>query len=557
MNKNTLVIILSSINNLTNFNNFKKNLIDELNADLCLCSLNEYQDIDNEFYKLAKYKFAANMNIEEAYDYAQNTIYSNMPIYEKINNINPMHGKIMNIKQTTENITYYGNNNKDISDFSIFNDNEIIAHFKDFNQELFKNDIYGIKNGNTFINEENVIIYKKRLHWKEFINNITCDNGIFLFLKWYLLNKDIIKDYDRFIITNTDLIYELPHPKLCYLNENCIWMYNNSHVVLGKNNIVDYFNLLNDIFKNSNQLFYQLNERSIEQIINYFINDKFYFLIKDFPPIFDANYKNKFETSGIYIDDFYSKNIAIRKTYTESTTPLPLYTLDNSILDIFMKDMCIFDKYAFLNGVNVCSRNQIPEICYNYMNYINSHYEIIWSKEMIDEMLNYCNKSEYIKLSPNDYPNSSLQFVKAFSSFVDLTNKDCLVLGSISPWIECLAIYFNAKSVTTLDYIKPICNYKINILSMDELKKDMKFDVILSFSSLEHDGLGRYGDPINPQGDIDACIEVHSLLNIGGYFLCGIPIGIGAIHGNFHRIYNKKRIDKLFKFFYIYSKYKQ
>ena len=87
---------------------------------------------------------------------------------------------------------------------------------------------------------------------------------------------------------------------------------------------------------------------------------------------------------------------------------------------------------------------------------------------------------------------------------------------------------------------------------MDNYKKEMKYDAIISFSSLEHDGLGRYGDPINPNGDIDACIEVYSMLNKEGYFICGIPIGDGCIEGNFHRIYNKKRLDKLFCLFHNY-----
>ena len=130
-----------------------------------------------------------------------------------------------------------------------------------------------------------------------------------------------------------------------------------------------------------------------------------------------------------------------------------------------------------------------------------------------------------------------------------MSGKTCLVLGSISPWVECLLLHFNAKSVTTLDYIIPECNYKIITLSMNNYNKEMKYDVVISFSSLEHDGLGRYGDPINPNGDIDACIEAYSMLNKEGYFICGIPISDGCIEGNFHRIYNQKRINKLFSLF--------
>ncbi len=29
-----------------------------------------------------------------------------------------------------------------------------------------------------------------------------------------------------------------------------------------------------------------------------------------------------------------------------------------------------------------------------------------------------------------------------------------------------------------------------------------KFDIMVSFSSLEHSGLGRYGDELNPWGDL-------------------------------------------------------
>ena len=55
----TLVILLSETraHELT-FNNFKQNVIDELNADLCLCIgiKNDY-DYNNPYFNLAKYKF--------------------------------------------------------------------------------------------------------------------------------------------------------------------------------------------------------------------------------------------------------------------------------------------------------------------------------------------------------------------------------------------------------------------------------------------------------------------------------------------------------------------
>jgi hypothetical protein len=41
------------------------------------------------------------------------------------------------------------------------------------------------------------------------------------------------------------------------------------------------------------------------------------------------------------------------------------------------------------------------------------------------------------------------------------------------------------------------------------------FDVVLSISSFEHDGLGRYGDPLNPNGDMIAMRSTRRLLKKG------------------------------------------
>jgi hypothetical protein len=41
------------------------------------------------------------------------------------------------------------------------------------------------------------------------------------------------------------------------------------------------------------------------------------------------------------------------------------------------------------------------------------------------------------------------------------------------------------------------------------------FDLVLSMSSFEHDGLGRYGDPLNPNGDIMAMRSTRRLLKQG------------------------------------------
>jgi hypothetical protein len=51
------------------------------------------------------------------------------------------------------------------------------------------------------------------------------------------------------------------------------------------------------------------------------------------------------------------------------------------------------------------------------------------------------------------------------------------------------------------------------------------FDAMVSFSSLEHSGLGRYGDGVHPWGDLVAMSRIWCVLKKGGHVLVGVPVG--------------------------------
>lgn len=65
--------------------------------------------------------------------------------------------------------------------------------------------------------------------------------------------------------------------------------------------------------------------------------------------------------------------------------------------------------------------------------------------------------------------------------------------------------------------------------------------------TIEHIGLGRYGDPIDPEGDVKACLELSRVLASGGSLLFVTPVGKKAmIQFNAHRIYTYDLVLKLF-----------
>ena len=374
--KKTLVIVLSETrtSELT-FDNFKKNVINELNADLCVCiGVKPDYDYDNPFYKLAKYRFLYDEpdDFGDAFEYAYNIISEKKQKYECLLNVNTIYGK--KIQESTENITYYGNDDNITDRINDFDDDEIIIHTKDFNDLSLKNQVYGIKNSsdNIFFNEENVITYKKPLYWRKLLkikNNLfggvkddedqhVGSAGILIFFRWFLLKNlienDLINKYDRFIITRSDYIYQLPHPKVENMDENYMWIpdceyyggYTDRHVILSQKNIENYLNILNNLVCRSNEYYMKMINKSdwnLEQLIKFhFEQNNIIHILKEFPYIMYAvrnnngstrwsvgeysnqygyyikykteydkstQYKNEYENSGLTIDEFYKKKI--------------------------------------------------------------------------------------------------------------------------------------------------------------------------------------------------------------------------------------------------------
>jgi len=64
---------------------------------------------------------------------------------------------------------------------------------------------------------------------------------------------------------------------------------------------------------------------------------------------------------------------------------------------------------------------------------------------------------------------------------------------------------------------------------------------------LEHVGLGRYGDPLDPEGDLRAARELTRVLRPGGTLLIVVPVGRPRIVYNSHRIYSNAAVLDAFR----------
>jgi hypothetical protein len=240
----TLVIILSETraNELT-FKSIKKNVIDELNADLCICiGITKDYDYNNEFYKLAKYKFL----YDEPDDFGDAFEYAYQEICKK--------------------------------DIKILQDQDHL-HWRNF-LKIKDQFLGGIKD--------------------EYYQH-PGSAGILIFFRWFLMQKilenNLLEMYNRFIITRSDYIWLLPHPKIELLSENNIWIPNSEdyggvtdrHVVLSKSNIISYLNILdNFVIKSAdyyNKLKYNM-DWNLEKIIRFHLHQEgIFYKVLRFPYI--------------------------------------------------------------------------------------------------------------------------------------------------------------------------------------------------------------------------------------------------------------------------------
>lgn len=154
----------------------------------------------------------------------------------------------------------------------------------------------------------------------------------------------------------------------------------------------------------------------------------------------------------------------------------------------------------------------------------------------------------------NYYGHTDTWMYQALQEF-PVAGKNVCLMGSTHPWYEAMLIEHGVSNCTVIEYSKREPFHKdITYLQPHEVG-DRTYDACISISSYEHDGLGRYGDPLNPNGDLEAMKRTASLLNPDGLLYLSIPIGLDKVVFNLHRVYGRIRIEKMLEGWETIEKY--
>ena len=167
-----------------------------------------------------------------------------------------------------------------------------------------------------------------------------------------------------------------------------------------------------------------------------------------------------------------------------------------------------------------------------------------WSETYVNSMVDLARKGEL----DGNYGRHETNALREALRVVRLQGGRVLVIGSENPWVEACVLEAGAASVVTLDFATIESGHQqIETLTPLEWRSRYVnstlglFDAVVSFSSLEHSGLGRYGDALNPWGDILEAARAWCITQDGGALVVGVMDGDDELHFNAHRRYGAAR----------------
>jgi SAM-dependent methyltransferase len=143
-------------------------------------------------------------------------------------------------------------------------------------------------------------------------------------------------------------------------------------------------------------------------------------------------------------------------------------------------------------------------------------------------------------------PHCLFQGIWALRHILRRTPARHVDVGSDNRWVGWLTVHIPVVSID----IRPLAVQVPNLECRGGSVLDLPFEdaSVGSLSCLhvvEHVGLGRYGDPLDPAGTTRACRELSRVLAPGGSLYLSMPVGRPRVCFNAHRVTDPTSVSEL------------
>jgi hypothetical protein len=150
----------------------------------------------------------------------------------------------------------------------------------------------------------------------------------------------------------------------------------------------------------------------------------------------------------------------------------------------------------------------------------------VWTEIQIEQWAHDCANGN---LNGNYGISATKSVYEALLRMHSIKGGHILVMGSENPWLESCILGAGARHVTTIEYGSIVSEHpRVSTMTPHAARYSYLngslplFDAIVSYSSLEHSGLGRYGDQLNPWGDLQSVARAWCVCKPGGDMLLGV-----------------------------------
>lgn len=115
-----------------------------------------------------------------------------------------------------------------------------------------------------------------------------------------------------------------------------------------------------------------------------------------------------------------------------------------------------------------------------------------------------------------------------------------LLVGILSQFVRCVSV--DIRPVRgKLDGLASVSGSILRLPFGDN-----RVPCLTTMCVLEHIGLGRYGDMLNPNGTQEAVAEIKRVVSPGGLVVYSVPVGPGETEFNAHRRFSHEQASHLF-----------
>jgi SAM-dependent methyltransferase len=114
--------------------------------------------------------------------------------------------------------------------------------------------------------------------------------------------------------------------------------------------------------------------------------------------------------------------------------------------------------------------------------------------------------------------------------------------------IQLASLGYDVHGLDVREYPSEHPNFHFHQEDLFTWKPQRTFDTVLMISTLEHLGMGDYGDLVIPDADKQAVATISKWLSPGGHLLVSVPFGKASITWR-HRVYDMEHLQFLFSAF--------